>query len=239
MGSSVATPLRKIKSRERAGTRTIGVGTYSALYISLEYSNICYKEKTLETTYDGEINYQENYVTNYWWNDNIYPNELKVVTPWVEYPDGMKRRFVREYEVTYSDELIDAILESDYETFERIIGTCSNEVIETITDINMKENCYHLEGELGTIDLDSSIRVPESKSMNALITNVEISFFISISILILKWRKFRLIKYVKEVNNYYNTQKSEYIVRKDEISRKIDIIDQKILSIKNRGGKNL
>ena len=45
MGSSVATPLRKIKSRERAGTRTIGVGTYSALYISLEYSNICYKEK--------------------------------------------------------------------------------------------------------------------------------------------------------------------------------------------------
>ena len=45
MGSSVATPLRKIKSRERAGTRTIGVGTCSALYISLEYSNICYKEK--------------------------------------------------------------------------------------------------------------------------------------------------------------------------------------------------
>jgi hypothetical protein len=38
MGSSVATPLRKIKSCERAGTRTIGVGTYSALYISLEYS---------------------------------------------------------------------------------------------------------------------------------------------------------------------------------------------------------
>jgi hypothetical protein len=48
MGSSVATPLRKIKSRERAGTRTIGVGTYSALYISLEYSNICYKEKNQE-----------------------------------------------------------------------------------------------------------------------------------------------------------------------------------------------
>ena len=48
MGSSVATPLRKIKNRERAGTRTIGVGTYSALYISLEYSNICYKEKNQE-----------------------------------------------------------------------------------------------------------------------------------------------------------------------------------------------
>ena len=45
MGSSVATPLRKIKSCERAGTRTIGVGTHSALYISLEHSNICYKEK--------------------------------------------------------------------------------------------------------------------------------------------------------------------------------------------------
>ena len=48
MGSSVATPLRKIKSREKAGTRTIGVGTCSALYISLEYSNICYKEKNQE-----------------------------------------------------------------------------------------------------------------------------------------------------------------------------------------------
>ena len=52
MGSSVATPLRKIKSCERAGTRTIGVGTYSALYISLEYSNICYKEKNQE---NGDI----------------------------------------------------------------------------------------------------------------------------------------------------------------------------------------
>ena len=30
MGSSVATPLRKIKSHERAGTRTTGVGTHSA-----------------------------------------------------------------------------------------------------------------------------------------------------------------------------------------------------------------
>jgi hypothetical protein len=47
MGSSVATPLRRIKSRERAGKRTIGFGTYSALYISLEYSNICYKEKKI------------------------------------------------------------------------------------------------------------------------------------------------------------------------------------------------
>jgi hypothetical protein len=48
MGSSVATLLRKIKSHERAGTRTIAVGIYSALYISLEYSNICYKEKNQE-----------------------------------------------------------------------------------------------------------------------------------------------------------------------------------------------
>jgi hypothetical protein len=50
MGASVASPLRKIKSLsvQRTGTRTIGVGTYSALYISLEYSNICYKEKNQE-----------------------------------------------------------------------------------------------------------------------------------------------------------------------------------------------
>jgi hypothetical protein len=44
----VTTPLRKIKSCERAGTRTIAVGTYLALYISLENSNICYKEKNQE-----------------------------------------------------------------------------------------------------------------------------------------------------------------------------------------------
>jgi hypothetical protein len=53
--SSVATPLRKIKSRERAGTRTIRVGIYSALYISLEYSNICYKEKNQENGEFGMI----------------------------------------------------------------------------------------------------------------------------------------------------------------------------------------
>ena len=45
MGSSVATSLRKIEGCTGTSTRTIGVGTYSALYISLEYSYICYKEK--------------------------------------------------------------------------------------------------------------------------------------------------------------------------------------------------
>lgn len=195
-------------------------------------SHNCYKAKTLETTYDGHVSYLEEYVTNLWWEDNTYPNELKVTTPWELCEDGTKKRFIREYDITYSDEIADAILDGNYTSLEDLLGTCSSEISETTNDENISDNSYHFEGTLGTLDLDSSYKVPESKETNDIITSIEVSLFTLISILILKWRKFRLTKYVKEVNGEYNKQKMNYKVHKEEIDRKINEIDKKILSIK-------
>lgn len=194
-----------------------------------------YLEKTLDANYEGEIYYQEDYVPDFWDDKHSFPNKLTIISPWTGNRDGTKSRIIREYDVTYSDELVDTILASDYEKMEDALGNFSSEIMETTNDEVMTNNTYHLEGSLGTIDYDSCIEVPETEEDNNLLTKLEIAIFIFFSIIILKNRKFRYIKTIKEINNDYNSKKTDYNIQNKNISMKINNIDQKILAIKNKG----
>lgn len=192
----------------------------------------CYKVKTLEATYDGDVNYEEEYKTNFWWEDNVYPNEFKITTPWELCEDGTKIRFIREYEIKYSDEIADAILERNYASLENLISPCSNEIVEKTNDQNISDDTYHFEGVLGTIETDSSIKIPESEETNDIITKVELIFFLLISSLILKYRRFRFIKHLKSVNAEYSLEEKAYKIHSKEVEIKINEIDEKILSLR-------
>lgn len=191
------------------------------------------KEYTLETTYDGEVTYQEEYIPGFWWKDTSHPNELKITTPWELCEDGTKKRIIREYNITYSDEIVDTILARDYDTLESLIVSCSSEIVETTNDPNIQDEEYHLEGKLGIVDLNSSIKVNESKRANEIITKSEIGIFILMSILILKYRKFRFIKNAKELKRACNEKVRSLNIESEDLTRKKEEIAQKILSIKN------
>lgn len=194
-----------------------------------------YKEKSLNINSEGEVNYQENYVTNYWMDDNFFPNKLTITSPWTENEDGQKSRTIREYKITYSDEIADAILAKNYESLELMLNDCSSEIFETTNNTYFVDNDYHVEGELGTIDKSFSIKVPETTNDNVFVTNFEIVLYILISIIILKCRKFRFTKVLKDIKNSYNDNKEDYKITIDDLNRKIDDIDQKILTIKRKG----
>lgn len=198
-----------------------------------------YLEKTLDVGYDGEVCYQEDYVTAFWDDMNTFSNVITVTSAWTDNLDGTRSRTIREYKVNYSDELVQSILASDYQKTEELLGKHSSEIMEsTNNDVNF-DDTYHLEGSLGTIDYDSLIVVPETKEDNDLLTKLDIGLFILFSVIILKSRKFRYIPDIKKTYNDYNAQKNKYNVQNKNISMKVDKINQKILALKgNRGQIN-
>lgn len=198
-------------------------------------SHKCYKKKSLEINYEGEMEYQEGYVTNYWYDNNTFPNTLRVTTPWIEYIDGGKCRTIREYKITYSDELADAILSSDYEAIGPMLDDCTREILETSNDPFLNDHEYHLEGKLGTLDMEYSIKVPETKSDNDITTGFEVGLYVFVSLLILRYRKFRYMKTLKTIKQEKKEKKEDYEIAKANLNRQIEAIDQKILTIKKKG----
>lgn len=186
-----------------------------------------YKEQVLNTSYEGDIDYQEGYVSDNWDDERTYPNKLTITSPWVEYEDGVYAHTISEYKIEYDEAIVNAIFAQDYENLLIMLDEPKSEIFET-SNVKINDNSYHVEGELGHVDHNYSLEVLEDDFTNKFVTIFDLSLFFVFALVAFKVRSFKYKKELKAILEEYKNKKLTYLVEQENLDRDLQRVDERI-----------
>lgn len=202
------------------------------------YKDLIVKYKVYDLNYqtDGDITVDESYRTDRWYNNPLPENQLIIYTPW-EYSDNEYIRYKREYDISTSTlDLLDAVLEEDYDYIKNNIKDYKEE-IQVINEIEEIEQNYFFNASLHMFDKSDTLVYRETDLKNTIISLVEIVLGLGIGSLVAYFRDFEYLKEVRKINDEYRSKTEVIKYMKKELVK----TNEKILSLsrKTGGGTNV
>ena len=212
------------------------VGTTTLLGFGLPIKQDDFKRPklaNLQIEAQGEYkSYDEEYVSYNPVFDSVKSSNLTLYSPWEQQEDGLYRRFKRVYNsLGPEEELISAILRNDYETVVSLLSNYDEE-IQTVNMIN-EEPCYKIEGEIHFLNKNDYLTYTEKSGEDIVLTIVDAIIALAIGSLIAYKRDFSVqYAYERDCQDFRIECKA---YKKDK--EKLKELDEKILSLKNNGGR--
>lgn len=193
-----------------------------------------YKVYNMDYQTDGDIEIDEKYQTNRWFDSSLPSNTLIVHTPW-EKQDEKYVRFKREYNITNLTtlNLFNAVLNEDSSYILQNLEDYKEEK-QVVNELNPKEdNDYIIEASLHMLDEKDILKYNETDLKNIVISIVELILGLGIGGAFAYFRKFNYLHELKEANRVYSYNISIIKTMKQELKD----INQKILSLELKGDK--
>ncbi len=205
---------------------SITIGTFKLLGFGFPFQKddvFRYKEYDLDYNSNEYVTMNEEYVNKVLFPFNKSNISITLYTPW-EYKDNQYIRYKRVYDIksNINIELIDAVLDNDYNKINELLDYNEETQISNTIDSNISNN-YYVEAKLNFLDKTDYIKYSEKTFSNVMITIAELSIILILGFLVNYLRSFNLLDRLKNINNMYNI---------DNIIEDISDIKRKILSLK-------
>lgn len=154
------------------------------------------------------INMQKKYVIYNWFTDALPKSHLKIIYPYQEVK-GLYVRIIRDYNVSVTKELIEAVIKEDTGAIESLLSKYEEE-IETTNELPKEPFKEEIDAELHFVDTEDKIVFSESNLKNNVITGIELVIFLVIAVLITKLREFDYLEAIKADRKTYPVESLSY-----------------------------